>query len=159
MLPLTEDEQELLKKQKNDYLYLILGFLLITCIFSYWFYTIYTNQQIFEMKLTIVLVGLMWIGAILYIGKTYWDITEDLKLNYKLKIEGTVEKISFTIGEHGGNTFVFMYNKKYSIPKEARIEYSNGYDFIQEGDQAILYVAPKSKILIGVQRITKDNDY
>jgi hypothetical protein len=158
MLQLTEIEQELLKKQKNEYLYLLLGFLGLSIFFVFLFYPKYTQSQNLEMKITIIFCGLMWVAAIIYIGKHFWDINADLEYNNKLILEGTIDKISTSIGENGGNTSFFMHKQKYSLPKEAHIEYSDAYDFIQEGNQAILYIAPKSKLLLGIKRINPNNE-
>lgn len=157
MIALTDLEKELLKKRKNEYLYLFIGFVGLTLVFIWPFYSIYSNQQTFEMKLAILLGGMMLLGVTLYMAKFYQDVVNDLKANYKLSLEGKIERISFSIGENGGNTSIFLQGKKFNIPKEAQIEFSDAFDFILEGDQIILYIAPKSKLLIGIQKITKND--
>lgn len=153
---LSTEEKELLKIQQNNYLYLLISCLVLTVFFGYQFYAIYTQQEKNEMKLTILFCGAVWIGVMSYFGKIYFNFTQDLKQNQKISIEGKIEKISWTIGEGGGNTSILMAGKKYHIPKEGSINYSDLYDFIQVGDKAILHLAPKSKFLLGIKRIDEN---
>ncbi len=155
-LPLSEEEKDLLKKRKNDYLYLSIGNLVVICIAFIFFYNYNFELTKFEWMITVVCFGLLWIGLMFYFVKIYLDYVNDLQLNYKYQIAGIIEKMTWSIGENGGNTSIFIQGKKFSLPKEAQIDYSDLFDFIQQGDKAILYFAPQSKLLLGIKRIDEN---